>query len=435
MKEQERASIDGEGPLARDPFVTRGLIRPTSRAMRILLLRIAAALGIAAGIAGVAFRLTSSGVLIHPGIQLLVCITSLVLGAIFLVLSFLDLDWVHRVHAPFAYLVAIAATVLVTLGIYSVGPRTLIGVVLYVEVAIFTFFLLPRVAAIAMVALMAGEFGALLYLQGGYPAPTAQWLFVVIALAAIGATVGGLLGTVVEETTRLSRLRRFLPPQVTDAVLSAGGEELLRPHRRQIAVLFCDLRGYTKFSGSSEPEDVVELLGDYYDVVGALLRTSEATIGNFGGDGIMAYFNDPVPCPDPAGDAVKLALSLRKPMARFIERWTQRGFDIGYGIGITFGYATLGVLGFEGRHDYTAVGSVVNLAARLSDEAGPGVLLLDNRTYDAVRGKVEADPVTVELKGFPEPVTAYRVRPTAVEENATPASEERAGGSDIRATR
>lgn len=396
--------------------------------MRILLLRVAAALGIAAGISGVAFRLASSGVIIHPGIQLLVCVASLVLGGIFLALSFLDLDWIHRMHAPFAYLVAVAATALVTLGIYSVGPRTLIGVVLYVEVAIFAFFLLPLAAAIAMVALMAGEFGALLYLQGGYPAPTAQWLFVVIALAAIGATVGGLLGTIVEETARLSKLRRFLPPQITDAVLSARGEELLRPHRRQIAVLFCDLRGYTKFSGLSEPEDVVELLGEYYDVVGALLRKSEATIGNFGGDGIMAYFNDPVPCPDPAGDAVKAALSLREPIGRLIEQWSQRGCDIGYGIGIAFGYATLGVLGFEGRHDYTAVGSVVNLAARLSDEAGPGEVLLDNRTYDSVRDTVEADRVTLELKGFPEPLTAYRVSRAAAEEKASQASKERAAG-------
>ncbi len=403
--------------------------------MRLLLLRVGAVLGLAAGAIGLAFRLTSFGVLIHPGVQLIVSLVTLGMGALFLVLSFFDFDVLHRWHAPLLYVTLLLASALATVGIYSVGPHTLIGVILYAEVAIFAFFLLPPAAAIAAVVVMAIEFGALLAFQGGYPAPAAQWIFVVGAFATIGVTVGGLLGRVLDETTRLSRLRRFLPPQVTDAILTSGGEDLLQPHRRQIAVFFCDLRGYTKFSGTSEPEDVVELLSDYYRVVGAHLRTSAATIGAFGGDGIMAYFNDPVPCPDPAGDAVRLALSLREPLATFIDRWTQRGFDIGYGIGIAFGYATLGVLGFEERHDYTAIGSVVNLAARLSDEAASGEILLDNRTYDAVRDWADLEAVTVELKGFAEPVTAYRVKQIGAADTSTRASEALVGESDTPETR
>ena len=213
----------------------------------------------------------------------------------------------------------------------------------------------------------------------------------------------------VEEIDRLGQLRRFLSPQVADAVLSAGGEDLLATHRRQIAVIFIDLRGFTGFSAVAEPEDVVEVLTEFYEAVGVIVKRLGATVGGFAGDGVMAYFNDPFPCEDPAGHALEMATALREPMARLGERWRQRGFVIGYGAGIAYGYATLGTIGFEERTDYTPIGSVVNLAARLCDEAPPGEVLLDGRAHEAVRDKVNTEPLALELKGFNGPVTAFRL--------------------------
>jgi class 3 adenylate cyclase len=213
----------------------------------------------------------------------------------------------------------------------------------------------------------------------------------------------------VDEIDRLGRLRRFLSPQVADAVMSAGGDALLATHRRQIAVIFVDLRGFTGFSAVAEPEDVVEVLTEFYDAVGVIVKRLGATVGGFAGDGVMAYFNDPFPCEDPAGRALEMATSLREPMARLGGRWRQRGFVIGYGAGIAYGYATLGTIGFEERTDYTPIGSVVNLASRLCDEAPSGEVLLDGRAHAAVGDRIETEPVHLELKGFNGPVTAFRV--------------------------
>ncbi len=193
-----------------------------------------------------------------------------------------------------------------------------------------------------------------------------------------------------------------------EAILSSG-PGLLEPHRRQIAVLFCDLRGFTRFSSTSEPEEVVEVLDDYFHTVGEVIVELGATVGSFTGDGIMAYFNDPVPCTDPAGKAVELATRLEEPLDRLVTVWRRRGFQLSYGIGVSYGYATLGVIGFQGRNDYTALGSVVNLAARLSDHAGPGEILIDQRTHDAVCDSIISQPVLATLKGFDEDVAAYRV--------------------------
>lgn len=192
-------------------------------------------------------------------------------------------------------------------------------------------------------------------------------------------------------------------------MLSAGADEILATHRRQIAVIFIDLRGFTGFSAVAEPEDVMDVLTEYYAAVGAVAKRLEATVGSFAGDGVMAYFNDPVPCDDPAGRALEMATSLRLPMADLRESWSRRGFSIGYGVGIAYGYATLGTIGFEERSDYTPIGSVVNLAARLVDEAADGEILLDGRAYEAVHNDVNATRVELELKGFAGSVAAYRV--------------------------
>jgi class 3 adenylate cyclase len=231
-------------------------------------------------------------------------------------------------------------------------------------------------------------------------------------LAALNATLEVRVAEQVEEIGRISRLRRFLSPQVADVVLDAGGSRLLEPHRRRIAVFFCVLRGFTRFVGGAEPEEVVEILDEYYRLVGSVINEYAATVGQFAGDGIMAYLNDPVPCDDPCARAVRMALALRGRMTEVIPVWTGRGFELGFGIGIAYGYATLGTIGFEGRSEYTPVGSVVNLAARLCSEAASGEILIDERAHDAIDGldrSINATPITVQLKGFPDPVTAFRV--------------------------
>jgi class 3 adenylate cyclase len=212
-----------------------------------------------------------------------------------------------------------------------------------------------------------------------------------------GVEIGGLQG-----------LRQFLAPQVADAVVQRGIGSLA-PHRARVAVVFCDLRGFTAFSSSTEPEEVMETLEAYYTLVGRALQDRGATVGSFAGDGIMAYFGDPVPCDDPAGDAVGMALDLRGPLADLVGGWRRRGFDLGCGIGIAFGYATIGPVGFEGRTDYTALGTTVNLAARLCGTAADGEILIDGRAYEIVRDRVVSEQRQIELRGFTAPVTVQNV--------------------------
>jgi class 3 adenylate cyclase len=228
-------------------------------------------------------------------------------------------------------------------------------------------------------------------------------------LATLNRTLESRVSTQVAEIEALSRLRRFLSPQVAEAVLAGRDEVLLQPHRRQIAAFFSDLRGFTAFTSSAEPEEVVDALDHYYRVVGEVLHRHQATVGAFAGDGIMAYLNDPVPCEDPPRTAVEMALALKEPMGEFLAVWKRRGFDLGYGVGIAYGYATLGSVGFEGRSDYTALGSVVNLAARLCGEASPGQVLIDSRTADALEDLYELIEREVVLKGFATPIRAHEV--------------------------
>jgi class 3 adenylate cyclase len=225
-------------------------------------------------------------------------------------------------------------------------------------------------------------------------------------LAELNRTLEDRVEVQVGEIAGLGRLRQFLSPQVADAVVAGS----LEPHRRQISVLFCDLRGFTSFSNTSEPEELLDVLEAYYAVVGEQLRAHDATVGSFQGDGILAYFNDPVPCEDPAGKAVQVALALQPQLEELCVRWARRGHELGYGMGIAYGYATLGTVGFEGRLDYTPLGSVVNMASRLGDEAGWSEILIDGRTLHAVEGRVEVEDRELELKGFPGKVPAYRLR-------------------------
>jgi class 3 adenylate cyclase len=213
------------------------------------------------------------------------------------------------------------------------------------------------------------------------------------------------------EIERVGRLRRFLSPQLAEMVLSLGGEQLLQSHRRDIAVVFCDLRGFTTFSEVTEPEMVMEVLQQYHAALGELIYRYEGTLERFQGDGLMIWFNDPIPCPDPAVRAVRMAVAMRERMTELSLSWGKLGHDLGFGVGIAQGFATLGKIGFEGRFDYAAVGAVVNLAARLCAEANSGQILVSQRVFSALEGIAEAQSCgEFSAKGFSRSVPVYDVR-------------------------
>ena len=214
----------------------------------------------------------------------------------------------------------------------------------------------------------------------------------------------------VGEIERMSRLRRFLPPQVADLIVASGTEKQLESHRREITALFCDLRGFTGFSEASAPEDVMTLLRDYHAAIGEIIIKYSGTLERYAGDGVMVVFNDPVPVDNPALRAVQMALETREAMGALTEKWRELGHDVGFGIGIAHGYATLGTIGFEGRFDYAAIGTVSNVASRLCDEAKPGQILISPRVFMAVKDAVTVEPVgEFTLKGIGRPLPAYNV--------------------------
>jgi GAF domain-containing protein len=214
----------------------------------------------------------------------------------------------------------------------------------------------------------------------------------------------------VGEIERMSRLRRFLPPQVADLIVASGTEKQLESHRREITALFCDLRGFTGFSESADPEDVMTLLREYHEALGASIIKYSGTLERYAGDGVMVVFNDPVPVENPALQAVLMALEMRDAIAALTETWRRWGHEIGFGIGIAHGFATLGTIGFEGRFDYAAIGTVSNVASRLCDEAKPGQILISPRVLTKVENAVKVEPVgEFELKGIRRPLAAYNV--------------------------
>ena len=208
----------------------------------------------------------------------------------------------------------------------------------------------------------------------------------------------------------MSRLRRFLPPQVADLIVASGTEKQLESHRREITALFCDLRGFTGFSESSDPEDVMALLREYHAAIGEIIIKYSGTLERYAGDGVMVIFNDPVPVENPALQAVLMALDMRAAIGALIEKWRDLGHDLGFGIGIAHGFATLGTIGFEGRFDYAAIGTVSNVASRLCDEAKPGQILISPRVRQAVEKAVTVEPVgEFTLKGIRRPMMTYNV--------------------------
>jgi adenylate cyclase len=214
----------------------------------------------------------------------------------------------------------------------------------------------------------------------------------------------------VGEIERMGRLRRFLPPQVADLIVASGTEKQLEGHRREITALFCDLRGFTGFSESSDPEDVMALLREYHAAIGEIIIRYNGTLERYAGDGVMVVFNDPIPVDNPAIQAVQMALEMRAAIGALTEKWRRWGHDIGFGIGIAHGFATLGTIGFEGRFDYAAIGTVSNVASRLCDEAKPGQILISPRVLTKVENAVRVEPVgEFTLKGIRRPIAAYNV--------------------------
>ena len=214
----------------------------------------------------------------------------------------------------------------------------------------------------------------------------------------------------VAEIERIGRLKRFLAPQVAQLV-SSGDERVLESHRREVTIVFCDLRDFTPFSETAEPEEVITVLREYHETLGALIDKFEGTIERFAGDGLLVLFNDPLPCVDPSARAVRMAVEMRDQVAKLAARWRSQGHELGFGIGIAHGYATLGCVGFEGRFQYSATGTVPNLASRLCDQARNGQILVDAKVHAQVKGLAEVESVgELRLKGFHRPVKVFNVR-------------------------
>jgi adenylate cyclase len=209
---------------------------------------------------------------------------------------------------------------------------------------------------------------------------------------------------------RLARLKRFFSPALAEAIVTGGADDPLASHRREITVVFLDLRGFTAFAETSEPEEVMAVLREYHAAMGQLINEHEGTLERFTGDGMMIFFNDPVEVPDGPARALRMALAMRARVDVLIRDWHKRGYDLDFGVGIAQGYATIGAIGFEGRWDYGAIGTVTNLAARLCGEAKPGQILISRRLFGAVEDVVTAEPAgELVLKGFARPVSAYNV--------------------------
>ena len=212
-------------------------------------------------------------------------------------------------------------------------------------------------------------------------------------LATWNRTLEQRVNDQLSEIERVGRLKRFLALQIAELVVSSGDERLLDSHRREITVLFCDLRGFTSFAETAEPEDLMAVLSEYHTSLGALVHKFEGTVERFTGDGLMIWFNDPLPCPDPCARAVRMAVEMRACFAELAAKWRRVGHDLGFGIGIAHGYATLGRIGFDGRYDYAAVGTVVVVAARLCSEAKNGQILIDGKVQTATEDVAAAEPV------------------------------------------
>jgi len=230
-------------------------------------------------------------------------------------------------------------------------------------------------------------------------------------LAAWNQELEARVSEQVSQIERMGRLRRFLSPQLAELIVDSGDESFLESHRREIVVVFCDLRGFTTFAEHSEPEEVMGVLDQFYAALGDLIFRFEGTLERFAGDGLMVFFNDPVRCDDGPARAIRMAVAMRTRVRRLAETWAREGHDLALGIGIAQGYATLGKIGFNGRHDYAAIGSVTNLAYRLCADAEPWQILVTERVFSAADSVAVGEDAGVrELRGFSRSVHAFEVK-------------------------
>ena len=230
-------------------------------------------------------------------------------------------------------------------------------------------------------------------------------------VSTLNASLERRVAEQVGELERVGRLRRFFSPKLAELIVNGGAEDPLKSHRREITVVYLDLRGFTAFAEVAEPEEVMAVLREYHQITGSLVVENEGTLEHFTGDGMTILFNDPVPIPNPAERAVRMALAIRERVGRKAEDWVKRGYELGLGIGIAQGFATIGAIGFEGRLDYSAIGTVTNLAARLCGEATSNQILISQKVCVAVESFVDVDPEQVlRLKGFHRPIISHRVR-------------------------
>ena len=217
----------------------------------------------------------------------------------------------------------------------------------------------------------------------------------------------------VDQLEKLSRLKRFFSPQLAELIVNGGADDPLKTHRRELTVVYLDLRGFTAFAESAEPEEVMDILHEYHAAMGKLILEYEGTLEHFAGDGMMIFFNDPTPIDDAAERAVRMALAMREAVNQLKLKWRKLGHELDFGVAIAQGYATIGAIGFEGRWEYGAIGSVPNLAARLCGEAKPGEILVPQRFFARVEDLVEAEPTgELTLKGFHRPVAAHKLLKT-----------------------
>jgi class 3 adenylate cyclase len=420
------AAVDAKpwaGPLS-------GAMRPFSLYALPRLTFVATVLSVQAGLVALVVVATVGDDLAHPGVVLSAALFVIVVGLALPVLLAVLSPRTIRHRLPLGVVMVIFAMgVVVSVCLWACGPHWGVVAVLYLEALPFAFYTLHLRWALLLAANPVGGCALVLALQEGWPAPVQVWLTVAttvvatswilgiiaeradrlavsehearVEVAEINQTLEARVASQVTEIERLGRLRRFLSPQIAEVVLSGESDAVTRPHRQRIAVFFCDLRGFTAFTRDSEPEEVIAITDEYYRVVGTVLQRHGATIGGYAGDGIMAYLGDPVPHSEPARAAVQMVTEIREAMATLVTEWARRGYDLSYGIGLTYGYATLGVVGFDGRYDYTPMGGVVNLAARLCGKATASQILLDHATYAELDGMFPCQPVDgLELKGL-----------------------------------
>jgi adenylate cyclase len=229
-------------------------------------------------------------------------------------------------------------------------------------------------------------------------------------LAAWNRTLEARVAEQVTRLEQLTRLKRFFSPQLAELILAGGADDPLESHRREITVVFLDLRGFTAFAEAVEPEEVMKALREFHGVMGGRILEFQGTLERFTGDGLMVFFNDPLPIQEPARRAAAMAFAMKTDAAQLSEAWARRGYALGLGVGIAQGYATVGAIGFEGRIDYGAIGSVTNLASRLCDLASPGEILVSQRVYAEIETSVTAEDMgEVTLHGFKRPVRAFKL--------------------------